>query len=111
MTSRNSNWLTCRPSTTRQTVSGVARSSPIGPHRNAQNAVATMTETGVDGNGLYGWQTRRGNLAYGGGPHEWLADTGMAVPAGVADALWPATRALFDRSLRPMPGVADFIAR
>jgi sarcosine oxidase subunit beta len=28
---------------------------------------------GVDGNGLYGRQTRRGNLAYGGGPHEWLA--------------------------------------
>lgn len=38
-------------------------------------------------------------------------DTGLAVPDGVADALWPATRALFDRSLRPMPGVADFIAR
>jgi sarcosine oxidase subunit beta len=28
---------------------------------------------GVDGNGLYGRQTLRGNLAYGGGPHEWLA--------------------------------------
>jgi sarcosine oxidase subunit beta len=26
----------------------------------------------VDGNGLYGRQTKRGNLAYGGGPHEWL---------------------------------------
>jgi sarcosine oxidase subunit beta len=32
-----------------------------------------MTHGGVDGNGLYGRQTRRGNLAYGGGPHEWLA--------------------------------------
>jgi sarcosine oxidase subunit beta len=32
---------------------------------------------GVDGNGLYGRQTLRGNLAYGGGPHEWvlMADT------------------------------------
>jgi sarcosine oxidase subunit beta len=30
---------------------------------------------GVDGNGLYGRQTLRGNLAYGGGPHEWLEDT------------------------------------
>ena len=29
---------------------------------------------GVDGNGLYGRQTLRGNLAYGGGPHEWLED-------------------------------------
>ena len=27
---------------------------------------------GVDGNGLYGRQTVRGNLAYGGGPHEWV---------------------------------------
>ncbi|WP_024520892.1 FAD-binding oxidoreductase [Bradyrhizobium sp. Tv2a-2] len=27
---------------------------------------------GVDGNSLYGRQTLRGNLAYGGGPHEWL---------------------------------------
>ncbi|WP_377848541.1 NAD(P)/FAD-dependent oxidoreductase [Bosea sp. UC22_33] len=27
---------------------------------------------GVDGNHLYGRQTLRGNLAYGGGPHEWL---------------------------------------
>jgi len=27
---------------------------------------------GVDGNYLYGRQTLRGNLAYGGGPHEWL---------------------------------------
>lgn len=33
---------------------------------------------GVDGNGLYGRQTLRGNLAYGGGPHEWVefGDTG-----------------------------------
>jgi sarcosine oxidase subunit beta len=36
-----------------------------------------MTTGGVDGNGLYGRQTLRGNLAYGGGPHEWveLADS------------------------------------
>ena len=31
-----------------------------------------MTLGGVDGNGLYGRQTLRGNLAYGGGPHEWV---------------------------------------
>jgi sarcosine oxidase subunit beta len=30
-----------------------------------------MVIGGVDGNGLYGRQTLRGNLAYGGGPHEW----------------------------------------
>jgi sarcosine oxidase subunit beta len=33
-----------------------------------------MPMGGVDGNGLYGRQTLRGNLAYGGGPHEWLED-------------------------------------
>jgi sarcosine oxidase subunit beta len=27
---------------------------------------------GVDGNGLYGRQTLRGNLVFGGGPHEWI---------------------------------------
>ena len=39
-----------------------------------------MAVGGVDGNGLYGRQTLRGNLAYGGGPHEWLELDGMAVP-------------------------------
>ena len=36
-----------------------------------------MPMGGVDGNGLYGRQTLRGNLAYGGGPHEWLEAGGM----------------------------------
>jgi sarcosine oxidase subunit beta len=31
-----------------------------------------MAIGGVDGNGLYGRQTLRGNLAFGGGPHEWI---------------------------------------
>ncbi len=39
-----------------------------------------MPVTGVDGNGLYGRQTLRGNLAYGGGPHEWLDLSTAAVP-------------------------------
>ncbi len=34
--------------------------------------VPLMRIGGTDGNGLYGRQTLRGNLAYGGGPHEWL---------------------------------------
>lgn len=40
-----------------------------------------MAIGGVDGNGLYGRQTLRGNLAYGGGPHEWLevSETGPSV--------------------------------
>lgn len=38
-----------------------------------------MPVGGVDGNGLYGRQTLRGNLAYGGGPHEWI-DTAPGSP-------------------------------
>jgi sarcosine oxidase, subunit beta len=38
-----------------------------------------MPMGGVDGNGLYGRQTLRGNLAYGGGPHEWLQSTADAI--------------------------------
>ncbi len=38
-----------------------------------------MPVGGADGNGLYGRQTLRGNLAYGGGPHEWL-DVGPTGP-------------------------------
>jgi len=39
-----------------------------------------MRHGGVDGNGLYGRQTLRGNLVYGGGPHEWL-DPEATAPA------------------------------
>jgi sarcosine oxidase subunit beta len=39
-----------------------------------------MPMGGIDGNGLYGRQTLRGNLAYGGGPHEWLELGGMSAP-------------------------------
>ena len=35
--------------------------------------VPLMAVGGVDGNGLYGRQTLRGNLVFGGGPHEWIA--------------------------------------
>ncbi len=34
----------------------------------------------VDGNGLYGRQTLRGNLAFGGGPHDWIEIDGMRAP-------------------------------
>ncbi|WP_454685378.1 NAD(P)/FAD-dependent oxidoreductase [Ancylobacter moscoviensis] len=39
-----------------------------------------MRHGGVDGNGLYGRQTLRGNLAYGGGPHEWIDFDGVSTP-------------------------------
>jgi sarcosine oxidase subunit beta len=51
---------------------------------------------GVDGNGLYGRQTLRGNLAYGGGPHEWLDDT----PAIGGDRARSATQLLQNLSKR-----------
>jgi len=47
-----------------------------------------MAVGGADGNGLYGRQTRRGNLAYGGGPHEWLEEAeGMSVPPRMSTPL------------------------
>jgi len=55
---------------------------PLGVHLPLACARAEMIVTepaplmaigGVDGNGLYGRQTLRGNLAFGGGPHEWMA--------------------------------------
>jgi sarcosine oxidase subunit beta len=39
-----------------------------------------MPTGGVDGNGLYGRQTLRGNLAYGGGWHEWYDDIPEGAP-------------------------------
>jgi sarcosine oxidase subunit beta len=42
-----------------------------------------LAHGGVDGNGLYGRQTLRGNLAYGGGPHEWIDIDGEATPRAV----------------------------
>ena len=54
---------------------------PLGVNFPVNSARAEMIVTepapmmkigGVDGNGLYGRQTLRGNLAFGGGPHEWI---------------------------------------
>jgi len=41
----------------------------------ATEPLEPMPMGGVDGNGIYGRQTLRGNLIYGGGPHEWLPAT------------------------------------
>jgi sarcosine oxidase subunit beta len=71
---------------------------------------------GVDGNGLYGRQTLRGNLAYGGGPHEWLKDADYAQPARPATpmlrnlssrlaALFP--RAAHARVIRSWAGIIE----
>ncbi len=47
-----------------------------------------MRYGGADGNGLYGRQTLRGNLAYGGGPHEWIEIDGMETPPRVTTSLF-----------------------
>ena len=71
---------------------------------------------GVDGNGLYGRQTLRGNLAYGGGPHEWLDINDNTVPhrsstplmrniAARVAALFP--RAAHARVIRSWAGIVE----
>lgn len=62
-----------------------------------------MSIGGVDGNGLYGRQTLRGNLAYGGGPHEWL-DVGPLGPSRRPST--PILRNLAKRVAELLPGAA-----
>jgi sarcosine oxidase subunit beta len=59
---------------------------------------------GVDGNGLYGRQTLRGNLAFGGGPHEWIE---LASDGPAARPTSPLTRNLARRVTELMPGAAQ----
>jgi sarcosine oxidase subunit beta len=59
---------------------------------------------GVDGNGLYGRQTLRGNLAFGGGPHEWI-DLAPGGPAARPSS--PLARNLARRVAELMPGAAS----
>lgn len=59
---------------------------------------------GVDGNGLYGRQTLRGNLAYGGGPHEWLDLPGEGRP--LARPSTPLLRNLAGRLAELLPKAA-----
>ena len=58
---------------------------------------------GVDGHKLYGRQTLRGNLAYGGGPHEWI-DVDEAGPA--ARPSTPLARNLARRLAELLPKAA-----
>jgi sarcosine oxidase subunit beta len=59
---------------------------------------------GVDGNGLYGRQTLRGNLAFGGGPHEWIE---LAPGGPAARPSSPLARNLARRVAELMPGAAN----
>ncbi len=58
---------------------------------------------GADGNGLYGRQTLRGNLAYGGGPHEWLELVDARTPKPVNS---PVVRSLARRLREMFPRLA-----
>lgn len=59
---------------------------PLAPARAEMivtEALPLLRMGGIDGNGLYGRQTLRGNLAYGGGPHEWIDLAGERTPRAV----------------------------
>lgn len=84
----------------------------LGIHMPLANARAEMIVTepapmmklgGVDGNGLYGRQTQRGNLAYGGGPHEWVEFGPLGPEARPAT---PLTRNLARRVVELFPNAA-----
>ena len=62
-----------------------------------------MWQGGFSGNGLYGRQTERGNLAYGGGWHEWI-DVDLGTPEKPNT---PLVRNVSRRVAEMFPGAAD----
>ena len=86
--------------------------APLGVNFPVTSARAEMIVTepapmmkigGVDGNGLYGRQTLRGNLAFGGGPHEWI---GMSPEGPEAHPGSPMIRSLARRVAEMFPKAA-----
>jgi len=80
---------------------------PIAPAR--VEIIATVPlpplfEVGVSGNGLYGRQTRRGNLIFGGGPHEW---TDVPLDREPAKPNTPLIRSIARRLAEVFPSLAD----
>ena len=81
-------------------------SLPLAPARVemiATEPLPLLRHGGVAGNGLYGRQTLRGNLIYGGGPHEWINVPDMATPAHPST---PLVRNLARRLAELLPGAA-----
>ena len=79
---------------------------PLAPARVemiATEPIPLMGVGGVAGNGLYGRQTLRGNLVYGGGPHEWINVPDMTTPE---HANTPLVRNLARRLAELFPGAA-----
>ncbi|MBI3976822.1 MAG: FAD-binding oxidoreductase [Chloroflexi bacterium] len=62
-----------------------------------------MYRGGVAGNGMYGRQTHRGNLHYGGGPHEWIEWNELRTPEKQTT---PLIRNLARRLAELFPGAA-----
>jgi sarcosine oxidase subunit beta len=77
---------------------GVARAEII-----VTEPLPLMRHGGVDGNGLYGRQTLRGNLVYGGGPHEWLDPD---APAPLPSTTTPLLRNIAGRLAELFPKAA-----
>jgi sarcosine oxidase subunit beta len=69
----------------------------------ATTALPPQFEVGVSGNGLYGRQTRRGNLIFGGGPHEW---TDVALDREPAKPNTPLIRSIARRLAEVFPSLA-----
>ena len=81
-------------------------SLPLAPARVemiATEPIPLLGVGGVAGNGLYGRQTLRGNLVYGGGPHEWINVPDMATPEHRST---PLVRNLARRLAELFPGAA-----
>jgi sarcosine oxidase subunit beta len=81
-------------------------SLPLAPARVemiATEPLPLLRHGGVAGNGLYGRQTLRGNLVYGGGPHEWINVPDMATPDHPNT---PLVRNLARRLAELLPGAA-----
>jgi sarcosine oxidase subunit beta len=79
---------------------------PLAPARVemiATEPIPLLPIGGVAGNGLYGRQTLRGNLVYGGGPHEWVNVPDMASPE---QPNTPVVRNLARRLAELFPGAA-----
>ncbi len=80
---------------------------PVAPARVEMLATAPLEplfRTALVGNGLYGRQAARGNLLFGGGPHEW---TDVELTADPDKPNTPLIRNISRRLAELLPGAAD----
>ena len=80
---------------------------PVAPARVEMLATAPLKplfDIALVGNGLYGRQAARGNLLFGGGPHEWI-DVGLTTEPSKPNT--PLIRNIARRLAELLPGVAD----